>query len=127
MKNVSPLAIKPVHDRWLIMVAILTPTNLRGNLPNLVALPSNYIWVALHSLEHLWVGIGFTNGSSPTFALEICNNIICKCPFRSNMDDITRRETLLWVKKMKKELVKQMNAIAKLDQNLSDLEGMLLE
>jgi len=43
------------------------------------------------------------------------------------MDDITRRETLLWVKKMKKELIKQMNAIAKLSQNLSDLEGMLLE
>ena len=51
-----------------------------------MAVASNYIWVASVSLEHLWVGIGFTNRSSPTFALEISNNIITKLPFRLVMD-----------------------------------------
>jgi len=43
-----------------------------------VAVASNYIWVALHSLEHLWAGTGFTNGPSPTLVFKILNNIIRK-------------------------------------------------
>ena len=54
-------------------------------LLHLGAVASNYIWVASHSLEHLWAGTGFTYGPSPTLALEIYNNIISKTRLERDM------------------------------------------
>jgi len=60
-------------------------------------------------------------------ALEICNNIITKQPFQSNMDDDTRRQTLNWIQDINKEIKLQVQSLWLLQEKVRKLEGMLRE